>query len=190
MKIIVLNGPPGCGKDTLAGIMKNMIPLSVVKTFKEPMFDIVKATLPFPFQEFMDWYNNRDMKEQKLRQLGWRSCREYMIKISEDWMKPVFGDDVFGKIAARSAREAFNSGASAIIFSDSGFQEELAKLQEEFGTENVILVKLLRDGFSFEEDSRSYLYGYGSPVIYQRLTYGYQSEDASEIISKIIEVAS
>lgn len=44
-----------------------------------------------------------------------------------------------------------------MVFSDSGFQSEMEPLIEQFGIDNVVLVRLNRDGYDFSGDSRSYL---------------------------------
>lgn len=163
MKIIVLNGPPGCGKDTLGRILEELIEDACTIQFKDPMFDVARVILPFPEDEFLARYHNRELKEVPWDKLGGISCRELMIKISEEWMKPLLGKDVFGKLAVAGIENLETVGYETAVLTDSGFQEEFTTLQDTFGKENVHLVRLEREGFTFDGDSRGYIASNGSP---------------------------
>lgn len=151
-KLFILNGPAGVGKDTMADIM---VETGVVKekvSFKSPMFNVARGILSTDeFDWFIENYNNRDEKEKHQEILGGKSIREFMIWISESVMKPVFGDDVFGKRLAQSL------GDGCYICADGGFASEIKPLIDT-GVE-VTLIRLHRAGCTFDGDSRSYLNG-------------------------------
>ena len=91
-KIIILNGPAGVGKDTIGNALAadyNCIPTS----FKRPMFEIAASILGVrAFSMFITAYDDRDQKEQPQSFLGGKTCREFMIWISETVVKPLFGN--------------------------------------------------------------------------------------------------
>lgn len=149
LKVIVLNGPPGSGKDTIA----SMLPLKHLEV-KEPLFRQALALSCIDPDEWWNRYNDRELKELPWDKLGGLSIREFMIKISEEYVKPIFGEDFYGIEAGRSATKS-EIGA---VFSDGGFQEEFDTICDYIGPENVLLVRLHRDGCTFEGDSRSYLW--------------------------------
>lgn len=158
-KCVILNGPPGCGKDTISKLL-------LAHGFaqcenKESMHDIALAMSGIDRKRWFRRYNNREKKELPWDELNGMSIREFMIYISEVCVKTAFGNAQFGKLATRSAL----SKNSNVVFSDGGFQEEMGMLQEGFGADNVLLVQLFRAGHSFDGDSRNYLKPAGSPCL-------------------------
>lgn len=149
-KLIILNAPPGAGKDTVADIIVNLGICKDKVSFKSPMFNVAKGILSSDeFDGFINNYDDREYKESPHEFLGGMTVREFMIWISESVMKPVFGDDVFGKRLAQSL------GDGCYICSDGGFASEIEPLIGN-GVE-VTLIRLHRPGYTFEGDSRSYL---------------------------------
>ena len=149
--IIILNGPPGCGKDTIAAYLTGHRYHAVKASFKQPMFDIAFSMLGvYRYDEFMDLYNDREQKEKPQVILGGKSPRQFMIWISEDVMKPVFGDHYFGR---RMVHEMYRD--LAVVISDGGFPEEVKPLVK--AGHEVHICRLHRDGFTFAGDSRDYI---------------------------------
>lgn len=148
-KIVILNAPAGCGKDTIAKLLVSEG--YSVEEFKAPMFDIAVALSGQSREEYMDCYNDRDMKEQPQPRFGGLSYREMMIKISEEWAKPLLGNKVFGNLAAERCRRK-----SKVVFSDGGFLAEVDMLVD-LG-HDVTVVRMHRLGFEWGNDSRSYIY--------------------------------
>ena len=151
-KLFILNGPAGVGKDTIADIMVEIGVAKEKVSFKSPMFNVARGILSMDeFGWFIENYNNRDEKEKHQKILGGKSIREFMIWISESVMKPVFGDDIFGKRLAQSL------GDGCYICADGGFASEIKPLIDA-GVE-VTLIRLHRAGYTFDGDSRSYIHG-------------------------------
>lgn len=154
-KVIILNGAPSTGKDTIAFSLQEALHFEK-KEVKQELFKIALSISGISDEEWFDRYDNRshNLKEASWDKLGGLSQREFMIKISEDWMKPVFGNDIFGIKAAESV---LNSDEEIFIFSDGGFKEELDAMSRLLGEDNVLLIRLHRDGCSFKNDSRTHL---------------------------------
>lgn len=147
--VIILNGPPGVGKDTIA----DALPVDFKVSFKQPMFDIARSILgPKKYHAFEKFYDCRETKEQPLMILGGMSCREFMIWISECVIKPAFGKDYFGVRLAETVNGAL---AKTAVCSDGGFSSEIPPLLS--AGIRVALVRLHRHGFTFDGDSRSYI---------------------------------
>lgn len=91
--IIVLNAPPGAGKDTIAKRMAEASKVFKLASMKEPMWDIAKAVLGSKYDEFVSLYNDRETKEKSCEFLGGLSPRQFFIHISEQWCKPLFGSN-------------------------------------------------------------------------------------------------
>lgn len=152
-KIIILNGPASVGKDTIGNALAanyKCIPTS----FKRPMFEIAASILGArAFSKFITAYDDRDQKEQPQSFLGGKTCREFMIWISEAVVKPLFGNQQFGKLMSEHIRlcdEGFR-----FVCTDGGFPDEVIRLVED--GHDVTLVRLFMDGKTFAGDSRDYI---------------------------------
>ena len=152
--IIILNGPPGCGKDTIAAYLTGHRYPAVKASFNQTMCDIAFSLLGVcRYDEFMDLYNDREQKEKPQVILGGKSPRQFMIWISEDVMKPVFGDHYFGRRMVEEIHEMYRD--LAVVISDGGFPEEIKPLVK--AGHEVHICRLHRDGFTFAGDSRDYI---------------------------------
>lgn len=185
--VVILNGPPGCGKDTIANswsekTLGNDEFRPHVKAFKEPMYRVAAAALGLPLHEFMELYNDREWKEHNRPEWGGKSVRDLMIATSESYLKPMFGETCMGKLAVSSIQQRIPSQNDVIVFSDGGFKAEVEELEKHF---HVRVVQILRDGCSFEGDSRSYIEGTNLPTY---LLFNDRSvEEAVEDLEWIIE---
>ena len=187
--VIILNGAPGIGKDTIAEIIARKWEYRIL-SFKSPMFDIARTILgATDFARFAVRYHDRKRKEVKYDFLGDRSPREFMIHISENFVKPTLGKNQFGKLLCDSALTSpFNC-----IVSDGGFDEEVEHVAAHEAL-NVFVVRLHRDGMTFEGDSRKHI---RRPDLicdtYHELdfdmTTGEPEDDAQKILDMVSDVA-
>lgn len=147
MRAVLLNGPPGCGKDTIGQLVKISTDYDVrCMKFAQPIIDTM-------FWLFGVSCVDGKPKGEPCAQLAGRTRREVAISFSEDWIKPRFGKDWFGQYALSRLME----GSGLIyVFTDSGFLEEAKVLAQHLGSENVLQVKIQRPGYGFNGDSRSY----------------------------------
>lgn len=174
LKVVVFNSPPRSGKNIAADHMCNTINtlgsnlIAYHKAFKDELFKICANTLGVSVEEYQTDYDRQtpdkvwwmkdlvsistsaSMKVQGEKKLY--SQREFLIHMSENVIKPSFGKDAFGKAFVNSLPE------EGIVFvSDSGFPEELQPVIDHVGAENVLVIRIQREGCSFEGDSRDYL---------------------------------
>jgi hypothetical protein len=149
--VILLNGPPRCGKDTAAGFIvkhgknfKEMKMSAPLKRVVGPLFnlspDIMKVL--------------EECKDDPAHVLFGKSYREVQIAISESLLKPMYGEDVFGKLFLNYAR---TTSYVNIVVSDTGFNSEVGPILQAYGSPNVYLVRIERDGTDFSNDSREWV---------------------------------
>ena len=152
-KIIILNAPPGAGKDTIGKLIEYKAPTKIrVLSFKQPMFEIALAILGAKkYGDFIVAYNDREQKEKPHDFLMGMTCRQFMIWISEDVIKPKFGNEYFGKRFDEIAKES----DVPVICTDGGFPYEVIALIE--AGHEVKMCRLHRRGYSFKNDSRDYI---------------------------------
>lgn len=150
-KIIVLNCPPRSGKDTIAAeFVKN--DGYTMLSFKAQLIEIALLISNVSRQEWDERYET--MKDVPWDRLGGLSQRQYLIKISEEWVKPVHGKDYFGKIIAENSHPR-----NTYILPDGGFEEEIFPLYEKYASQLLIL-QWSRNDCTFEHDSRDWIVNY------------------------------
>lgn len=153
--VVVFNGPPGSGKDTLATFIRGATSV-VPRAFKDKLVSIALEISGVDRRTWDNWYDHA--KERPRDQLWGHSCRSFLIMVSEDMIKPHLGNAYFGRAAADDiARNRAYLEQYGVCFTDSGFKEELQEVVNLVGPERVIVVHLVRHGSSFKNDSRNYL---------------------------------
>lgn len=157
-KIVFFNGPPSSGKDTFAGWVveyANKCGISASHhRVKEQLIELTCLIYNVDRSVWDECYTTEG-KEIRRDWLMGRSQREALIHTSETVFKPNYGERYFGDCALK--RVINDKWATLIAFSDGGFVSEIESVADHYGTENVAIVRLHRDGFTFDGDSRSYL---------------------------------
>lgn len=185
-QIIILNAPPGAGKDTIGQLVKDHSPVPLrMLSFKKPMFEMALAILgAHGYAKFMTAYDDREQKERPLAILNGLSPRQFMIWISETVIKPQFGDEYFGRRFVEEARRDM----IPVICTDGGFPSEIKPLVR--AGFKVDVCRLHRNGFTFEGDSRNYLNMSGYHHRYKEhdflLVNGHPMHTVQDIINKFL----
>ena len=166
-RVVILNAAPRAGKDHAAKFLTNMINHSddtntaVHREMKKTLFALSAATVGVDLKDFMYGYD----EPSNLSKTGWfkdypmypvggkvLSKREVLIHVSENVIKPFFGKDAFGQIEANKVGEE-----TYVFYSDGGFPDEIKPLCDTVGADNVLVIRIHKEGCTFEGDSRSYL---------------------------------
>ena len=92
--VVLLNSPAGAGKDTIGAMLAEVL-FGDVCQFKDKLFEIAILAANVSETEWFLRYNQRELKEKPWDKLGGLTQREYLIRISEEWVKPTLGDDYF-----------------------------------------------------------------------------------------------
>lgn len=155
MRIILLNGPPRSGKDTAADELISFLGsrsidarkykfATALKERAHAMYGMTDAP-PDAFES---------VKDERNSAFYGLTPRQAYIEVSERYFKAVHGDDFFGRLLAEELR---TWRPEIALVSDSGFLSEALVLIEEFGADNMSLVRIHREGTDFKNDSRGYL---------------------------------
>lgn len=174
-KIVLLNGPVLSGKGFIANALIEELG-GVEKEFKEELYRATAEVFDVDLRWLKGVAKGRKSKEQPFKCLCMgngeakslysylgkdythkgaaysASPREALIFTSEILYKPYYGDEYFGIKTSEKMEEGYN------YVSDSGFKEEALVQVDKFGVDNVLLVRIHRDGCEFSSnDSRSYI---------------------------------
>ena len=162
-KVIIFNGPPSSGKDLFASMLYDELYYNNVNdniytnklSFKKTLVDLTKKYYQISSYEWNKRYDETGLKEVGWDKLGGLSQREALIDMSENKIKPVLGNDFFGKALAFYID--VDDCDNYYLVSDGGFKEELQPIIDKVGEDNVIALRLHRDGYDFSGDSRGYI---------------------------------
>jgi len=153
-QLIMFNGPPGCGKDTVVRELTPYLKFTHLK-FAAPIKRMACGLLNCD----MRWLEAN--KDTFIMPLGYNSkvtLRQFLIDLSEKFFKPLYGQDVFGNLLWKEAKDAANR---MVLVSDCGFAGEVSRVVASAGAANCLLVRIHRAGHDFSGDSRSYLHEVG-----------------------------
>lgn len=142
MKVILLNGPAGCGKDTLAKLAIQKWG-GYEEKFSKPLKQAYLALNP-----------GADLEDRKLKELH----RQNLIALSEEYVKVRFTKEHFGilmrkRIADKKPLLAKDE-ARIVWISDSRFKEEAIPILEAYPT---AIVRINRNSMGYDGDSGGYL---------------------------------
>ncbi len=142
-KIIIFNGPKGCGKDTAAAILENYLGDNDVTHMKlsQSLKDIVANQLNIPV-----WKLEADKRVRT-------EYRDLQIAVYES-LSRVFGRDWLGVNLTNRIIAQENDN---IVVSDGGRDEEIDRIIRNFGARNVMICQIIRNGCTFDYDIRGYI---------------------------------
>lgn len=150
-KVVLFNGPPQSGKDTLRNyILYDYNAYDV--DFKDGIFDAVNwRTLYETVYPDKALYSYEEFKNET-------NLRQFLIDFSEKVAKPLLGNDIFAKLFCNTIKN-HNTDRVNIFYvcADLGFNVELDTCIAEFGLDNILVIQLHRTGCSFDGDSRYYV---------------------------------
>lgn len=149
ISIILLNGPPGSGKDTVSNLLKDWYPNMRQEKFANPIRAAIRA--------FHGWTD--DQLEHYKRMDG--TTREEMMWFSEKVVKPIHGPGYFATACVERIERELDT-AEFWCISDCGFQYEL----DEFCTQirqvdpeaGLTLIRLSRPFCIYLGDTREPVY--------------------------------
>lgn len=153
-KLVLLNAPPGAGKDTIANRVVELTGCHKGQ-FKDHLYVATAVLFNVSLNEFVKVATDTELKEKPCKALGNISPRQALITVSEKMIKPAFGKSYFGNVEANKLGFRAEKG---VVYADCGFIDEVAPLVRIMGPENTYLIKFTRKGHTdFEGDSRDWL---------------------------------
>lgn len=152
-RVILLNGPPRCGKDTVGRIIDATVSESVlICKFAALMKERTHALYGLFGAEGRplraDHFESR--KDEGLQEFCGHSPRQAYIFVGEA-MKAQHGQDYWGKLL----RDQIERRAEEVaVVTDCGFLPESEVMIDRFGSAGVALIRVQRNGCDFSRDSR------------------------------------
>lgn len=152
-QIIILNGPPRSGKDSLAKYLTAKYKSFYHFKFADELKKIAHRLYNTPEQD-PDAYEQ--FKDRPLTEFLNLTPRQAYINLSEDYIKKYHGKDFFSLQLISTIKNVQDSVENVFIISDGGFEEELLPLLNVFSPSSMTIVQIHRTGCSFNNDSRHY----------------------------------
>lgn len=182
MEAIVFNGLAGSGKDFLGSILcKNDLGLNHLE-FKTQLYADTAAHFDLDLEEFIEAARDDVLKEEKFKDGLW-TPREMLIHIAEEVVKPLWGEDHYGRVLARKMT---SSRFKKFVVTDSGFIEELKPISST--AKLVIVVQVTSNTVKDVVDSRGMLdfTGYPHPNTYVMPFYNDKTLPKAETEAKLL----
>lgn len=155
MKLILLNGPKGVGKDETAAqyVTKNAsTPLAMILSIMRP--SKVAALREFGMTTH-DVAYFETVKDIVRHDLGMKTPRQVYIEYGERVRAE--NPNAVVELWLEDAKEAVRHGIEFLIVPDCRFPQELIAAVELVGVDNVCLVNVYRPGHDWTDDIGSYL---------------------------------
>lgn len=159
--MIYLNGPKGSGKTTLANLLQTAYPSVAQVQFPLPLWEIADSILhqsgrlkdtdeplDFASQEVKAKLINPDRRPE--------TWRDFLIAQGK-LLRNYFGHDILSRIAAESSKVLFMQNIQTIIYPNVRTMEDLASLIPLAPKREQVLIRLERDGTTWDGDLGSYL---------------------------------
>ena len=164
MKLIITNGPPRSGKDTLCNLIRenitghDLIPMS----YKKTLYIGVARRYGLSVEAVFEMNADTLIKDEPSPLFEGKSVRQALIYESEEIIKKKYGEQGVAIQTFKLLEEEYGTERlkNAVLYcSDGGFNSELHAAYDYFGicVRDVFIVRLLREGCSFDGDSREFL---------------------------------
>lgn len=147
MYIVGMNGPPRAGKDTIANLLathigdKHDLPVMVVSLSKT-MAVMAAAFHGVPVSN--EWY---EAEKDRVQELTGVTLREFIIRLSEEHMKPLYGEAIWTKVMLNYLTLTLGvtpATHGVAIVTNFGFQYEPQMFCDTFGVNNVVTARVHR----------------------------------------------
>ena len=156
MKVVIFNCPPRSGKDAVAEIIKEKRGIPTF-SFKKRLIEIALAISGVSHEVWNARYETK--KDEPWDKTFGLSQRQFLITVSEDLIKPNFGQDYFGIALARQI-SVYQGNADFCIVTDGGFESEIKPLEAYGHSVKILQWEATFSGArtNFDNDSRNYVY--------------------------------
>lgn len=197
-KLVLLNGPAGCGKDTAGRIIAQHYNVKHVLDHGEDLLghrscitispaDYLKDLTHEMFGLACDTHHYEAIKNDPhpdfMTAGGMLSARRAYIHVREQIMKPLFGNHVFSKRLVQKINTTYEY-VPLIVNTSLGFTDEAHFLMQAYGADNCMLIRMKRPGHTFDGDSRMYIYNddIQTHEVYNDKTPGYLQDLSDKIL--------
>ena len=153
--IVLVNGPPGSGKDTVGECIRRQFGSRVdkfAKFLKEATHRLYDVRGPDGAIAPHDYFESR--KDRPCDEFNGSIPRQCYIGVDR-YLKDMHGIDILGKklLDIISGYEHWRTS----VVTDSGFVDEAMVLVRHYGVDNIAIIRLHRFDCCFTNDSRGYI---------------------------------
>lgn len=151
--LFLLNGPPRSGKDELARILGRILGPETIGHYKlskqlklrtHAMYGLRKVS-----GAVLDADHFESVKDEPRAEFLGLTPRQAYIDAHERYWKPVHGERILGEFLAREIQASPFDFQHAVV-SDAGDREQCLPLLDLYGGPNTILIRLRRDGCTWD----------------------------------------
>lgn len=188
MHFVLFSGPPRAGKDTAAKAVVMNLYYKYTMVWEKFSFPHKRAFAGMMKSNIsVDGHvpGYEENKNEVIPELG-VSYRQWQIDYSEKFMKPLYGEDVFARLLLARVNERKSTDGYLCVISDCGFQVEIDTLIKAVPPKKILFVRLLRDGTSYDGDSRGDVRPNNSDVDYIALYNDKDTEDLEKKVTKLV----
>lgn len=158
MYVVCFNGPPGSGKDSAADSLVIHANKNLIRAKKFKFANILKTGVhaSLGIGSGPDTFEGeaKDIPNPVFFNL---SPRQAYIAHSEQYMKKVYGENVFGELLCQQLKREEKHGIQLAAIADCGFRIEIEVLTKYFHPKQILIIRMQRKGHDFKNDSRSYI---------------------------------
>ena len=164
--IIMFNAPPQSGKDTCADAIMEVFKGVHKVNFKDSLYKRSAAILGYDLSFWTSICQNNILKDKPMKdiKIGTQlirnaTPRDMLIAVAENVIKPEFGNNIFAVDALNSIRQHMlnNIGDNIFVMPDCGFDYEADVIKGAFPNAKVVVVRIEREGHTFDNDSRNWV---------------------------------
>lgn len=158
--LIFLNGPAGSGKSTLADHLATLDRGVAIYHHASPLWAMLDQIVLGPEDSPMDFSD----PAVKLSPLPWAgpgasssplTYRDALVSLG-NWVRATFGPETLSRLASESTRDLLVHHET-VVYPAVRTLEDISRLVPAAGPQNCILVRIFRDGYSWDGDLGGYL---------------------------------
>jgi hypothetical protein len=165
--VLLLNGPKGCGKTTIAKILQDMDSAIAIVDMPDPLrealYDMCYTLDQRLSTQELDW-DSQDFKNAHVPGVSKQVTNRQALVALGHFVRDLFGTDFLSRravAAIRENRDVFN----AFIIPNIRTPDELISFREAFKPERMLLVRVYREGHTWEGDLGGYISDETIPTI-------------------------
>lgn len=155
MYLVGFNGPPRCGKDTMARMLAEYMDSRITLPVREINLNLPLRKIAYAMVGFTGSMEGADYEAFKVKWFSSldRTGRQLLIEVSENFLKPTYGQGVLADLLFEQTAGFHGVG----LLRDCGFQCEVDPLARLLGFRKIYVARIHREGCDFSNDSREYV---------------------------------
>lgn len=157
MKIVLISGPPRCGKDTFSKTLGEMLADEGARVIATPLACVLKCMTHGLYAGMRGetvipkWNHFEETKEEADEFFNGKTPRQAYIDMHEEYIRPILGNAFIAKEKV-AALTGVAGGFEVAIIPDLGNVDQLLPFTDRF--DDVIVVRMLREGKEWSDNRK------------------------------------